>query len=244
MRTCDRANAVERVAHIGHPVAQGLVHRILERGCSGGYGNHLGTEQLHAEDVRLLPGDIRFSHIDDARQPEAGANRGRCDTMLTRSGLRDDSGLPHSSGEKDLAEDIVDLVGTGMIEFVAFEVHPCAAQRLRYALRKVEWRWPSDIIAKELVHFRPIGGILPGKAICRFEFEDGRHQRFGHEASAELAEATTRVGAAAKGIRCKSDHGVLPCGAWELGMAARRNAAIRSGSLWPGEASTPEDTST
>ncbi len=34
VRACDGADAVERVAHIGDPIAQGFVHRVLQRGAT------------------------------------------------------------------------------------------------------------------------------------------------------------------------------------------------------------------
>jgi hypothetical protein len=36
VRPRDRADAVERVAHIGDPVAQRVVHRVLQRAATGG----------------------------------------------------------------------------------------------------------------------------------------------------------------------------------------------------------------
>jgi hypothetical protein len=49
-----RADDVERVSHIRHPVAQRLVHRVLQRARAGGHGHDLGAQQLHAEHVGRL----------------------------------------------------------------------------------------------------------------------------------------------------------------------------------------------
>ena len=50
----DRAEAVVRRLHGGHPLAHGLVDRVLQRPAARRHRAHLGAEQLHAEDVELL----------------------------------------------------------------------------------------------------------------------------------------------------------------------------------------------
>ena len=60
---------------IGHPVAQRLVHGVLERAVAGGDRMDLGAQQLHAEDVGLLPLDVGGAHVDDAGQAEARRRR-------------------------------------------------------------------------------------------------------------------------------------------------------------------------
>ena len=48
--------------------------------------------------------------------------------MLACAGFRDDAGLAHALGKKDLAKAIVDLVRAGVVQFVALEIDLCAAQ--------------------------------------------------------------------------------------------------------------------
>ena len=104
MRAGDRADHVKRVLDIGDPVAQRLVHRVLQGRGPECTGTHLGAEQLHAEDVGLLPLDVDRAHIDDARQVEERAGgRGR-DPVLAGAGLGDDAGLAHAPRQQDLAE--------------------------------------------------------------------------------------------------------------------------------------------
>ncbi len=77
MRARDRADAIERVGDIGHPVAQRLVHRVLERVRAGLTGAHFGAEHFHAQHVRLLPLDVDRAHIDDAGQTEPARTASR-----------------------------------------------------------------------------------------------------------------------------------------------------------------------
>ena len=85
-------------------------------------GTHLRAEQLHAEDVRLLPLDVDRAHVDDAVEAEQRAGRRRRDAMLARAGLGDDARLAHAPRQQDLAEHIVDLVRAGVVQLLALEV--------------------------------------------------------------------------------------------------------------------------
>ena len=70
------ADAIERVADVGHPVAQRVVHRVLQRAAPRGHRNDLGPQQLHAEHVGGLARDIGLAHIDNARHVEKSAHGG------------------------------------------------------------------------------------------------------------------------------------------------------------------------
>ena len=129
MRPGDRADAVERIADIGHPIAQRFVHGILERACTGLDRAHLGAENFHSQHVRLLPLDVDGAHVDDARQSEFGAKRGGGNAVHAGAGLGDDARLAHAQGQHDLAEHIVHLVRAGVIELFALEIDLRAAER-------------------------------------------------------------------------------------------------------------------
>ena len=128
MRASRRADAIECVCDIGDPIAQGLIHRVLQR-LGAGFDRHdLGAKQIHAKHIGLLPLDIDGAHIDDAIEPEARASGGRCDAMLARPRLGDDARFAHAAREQNLAEHIVDLVRAGVIQFLALEIDFCAAR--------------------------------------------------------------------------------------------------------------------
>ena len=93
-------------------------------------GTHLGAEQLHAEDVGLLPLDVGRAHVDDAGQAEARRDGGRGHAVLAGAGLGDDARLAHALGQQDLAEAVVDLVRAGVVQLLALEVDLGAAEML------------------------------------------------------------------------------------------------------------------
>ncbi len=210
VRARHRADAVERVADVRDPVAQRLVHRVLERAAARGHRHDLGAEQAHAEDVRALALDIRLAHEDDALQPELGADGRGGDAVLAGAGFGDDPGLAHAAGQQDLAEHVVDLVRARVVQLVALEVDLGAAELLGQARREIERARPADIVLPEVVHLGPEGRVLLGPGVFRLELEDQRHQRLGDEAAAELAEPAALVGAGAIGIEHLGRHGRLP----------------------------------
>ena len=131
---------------IGHPVAERLVHGVLEGAVAGGHRLELGAEEPHAEDVRLLPLDVGRAHVDDAGQAEARRHRRHRDAVLAGAGLGDDPGLAHAPGEQDLAEAVVDLVGAGVVQLVALEVDLRPAEMLGQPLGEVERARPPGIV--------------------------------------------------------------------------------------------------
>ena len=206
MRTSNGADAVEGVCDVRHPVAQRLVHRVLQRAAAAGHRHHLGAEQLHAEDVGLLPLDVGPAHEDHALQPEARADRGGRDAVLAGAGLGDDARLAHAAGEKDLAEHVVDLVRAGVVELVALEKDLRPAEALGQPLGEVERRGAADVVLPEVVHLGPEGRVGLGFLVLGLERQDQRHQRLGDEAPAEVPEASAFVWAGTKRIRLLLVH--------------------------------------
>ena len=76
----DGADDVERVLHVGDPVAHRFVQGILERGRAAGHRHHGRAEQLHAVDVDLLPLDVGRAHVHDAFETQARGHRRRLAT--------------------------------------------------------------------------------------------------------------------------------------------------------------------
>ena len=195
VRPGDGADAVEGVIDIGDPVAQRLVHGVLEGLGAGLHRPHLGAEQLHAKHVRLLPRDVDCAHVDHAFEAEAGAQRRGGDAVLAGAGLRDHPRLAHALRQHDLAEHVVDLVRAGMIELVALEIdfgaaapagrRRCLAQMLGEPLGEIERRWAADIVGEVALHLPLEFGIDLGRGVGLLELEDQRHQRLGDEAPAE-----------------------------------------------------------
>ena len=125
---------------------------------AGGDRRHLGAEQLHAEDVGLLPLDVGRAHVDDAGEAEARRDGRRGDAVLAGAGLGDDARLAHAAGEQDLAEAVVDLVAAGVVELVALEVDLGAAEMLGQPLGEIERARPAGIVGVEVVELGLEGG--------------------------------------------------------------------------------------
>ena len=210
MRTRDGADAVEGIGNVGHPVAQRLVHRILERVRSRHDRTHFGAKRPHAQHVRLLPLDIDRAHIDHALQSELRAHRGGRNSVHAGAGLSDHPRLFHAARQQDLAEHIVHLVRAGVIKVLALEIDLRAARAalggrdiakvLGETFGEIERRWPAHVVGEMAVHFLPERWIVPRLGIGFFEIEDERHQRLGDEAAAIEAEVPPFVGPGPKRI--------------------------------------------
>ena len=201
MRAGDGADAVERVGDIGDPVAQRLVHRVLQRLRAGLDRHHLGAERLHAQHVRLLPRDVDRAHVDDAFEPELRAHGGGGDAVHAGAGLGDDARLAHALRQHDLAEHVVHLVRAGVVEVLALEIDfRAAANASVMPLGEIERRRPADIVREMAVHLALECGIGLGVRIGLLQLEDQRHQRLGDEAAAIDAEMAALVGPGAERI--------------------------------------------
>ena len=208
MRTGGGADNVKGVVDIGDPVAQRLVHRVLQGARAAFHADHFGTQQFHAEHIGRLPLHVARAHIDDAGQAEARGNGGGGHAMLARAGLGDDAGLAHAHGEQDLAHAIVDLVRAGVIQLVALEPDLRAfprrgafAHMIGQALGIIKRAWAPDIMFQQIVELRPERRVLLGCAIFALQIEDERHERLGDIASAIGAEMPTVIGAGTIAVR-------------------------------------------
>jgi len=122
MRAHDRTDHIISIVGPAGPFAHGLTGRVLERGRSGGHLVYGSAEQLHAIDIQGLALHVLGAHENGAFEAEKrGGGRGG-DTVLAGSRFGDQALLAHAPGQKDLAEHIVDLMSTGMIEILTLEV--------------------------------------------------------------------------------------------------------------------------
>src|SRR5262249_10932427 len=137
MRSSDGADAVERVADIGYPIAESLVHGILERMRAGNDRPHFRSKYFHAQHIRFLPLDIERTHIDDAWQPKFGTQSGGSNAMHAGTGFGNDALLAHAQSQHDLAKHVVHFVRAGMIEYFPLEIDFGAAAMLREPVGKI-----------------------------------------------------------------------------------------------------------
>ncbi len=224
-----RADHVVGAVDVRDPVADRLADRLLQRAGAGLDRDHLGAQQPHPLDVRLLAANVLAAHVDDALQAEQRAGRRRRHAVLAGAGLGDDPRLAHPPGEQRLADRVVDLVGARVGEVLALQVDP-AVRLLGEALGKVERRRPADEVAVQerelLLEPLVLARLRPGLG----ELVERRDQRLRHVAAPVGAEPILHLGA--------HDAGT------PVAFAASKKAAIVAWSLRPGSASTPLATST
>ena len=92
--------------------------------------------------------------------PNKRGHRGCSHAMLAGAGLGDQMPLAHAAGQQDLAQDIVDLVGAGVVEVFPFEVNR-EAQLLADPSGFVQERGAAGIFAQQTLVFLPESRILP-----------------------------------------------------------------------------------
>ena len=85
-------------------------------------------EQAHAVYVELLAAHVLLAHVHDAFHSEEGADGCSGYAMLPCTGFGDDAMLAHAARQQPLAKTVVDLVGAGVQQILAFEVNLCPAQ--------------------------------------------------------------------------------------------------------------------
>ena len=201
------ADDVEGVGHIGHPVAHGLVERVLERGRAAGDRHHGGAEQAHAVDVGLLPLDVGGTHVDHAFQPQARGHGGAGHAVLAGAGLGDDPGLAHAAGQQGLADGVVDLVRAGVVEVLALEQDLRAAHLAAQAPGVVDRAGAAHVVLEVVVERVGEGRVGAGRVVGGGQFLQRPDQGLGDEAPAVAAEVSGGVGIGVEVTDGGSGHG-------------------------------------
>src|SRR5262245_51164513 len=126
--------------------------------------------------------------------------------MHAGAGLGNDARLAHAQSQHDLAQHVVHLVRTGMVQIFPLEVNPCSAAMLGETLREIKRRWTSDIGREMVVHLFLEAGIGLGFRVSLFELENERHERLGDKTAAIDAELPALIGTSAEGILLLHGH--------------------------------------
>ena len=196
MRPGDRADQVVGVVDAGDPVAHRVVHRVLEGLGARLDRDHLGAEQPHPGHVERLPFGVDLAHVDRALQPEQ-RRRGRGgDPVLAGAGLGDHPGLAHPPGQQRLAEDVVDLVRTGVVQVLALEQDRRAAGVGGEALRLGDRAGTAGVVGQQTGQLGLERRVVDRGAELLLELGQGRVERLGDELAAELIEMAGRRRAA------------------------------------------------
>ena len=181
-------------AHVGHPVAQRLVDRVLQRRAAA-----------RRPRARVAPSSFMRKTFSDWRctssapmktshcRPSSARHRRRRDAVLAGAGLGDDAPLAHAPRQQALAERVVDLVRAGVTEVLALQVDLRAAQALGEARGEVERRLAAGVLAQVVAHLAPEVAVAAQLRVRRLELEQRRHERLGDVAAAELAEVPRAI---------------------------------------------------
>ena len=98
VRPHHRAEAVVGGLDGGHPVAQGLVDRVLQRAAARRTGRTSAPSSSHPEHVERLALGVDLAHVHHALEPEERGRRGRGHAVLAGAGLGHQPRLAHLAG--------------------------------------------------------------------------------------------------------------------------------------------------
>ncbi len=108
--------------------------------------------------------------------------------MLASARLGDDLGLAEAAGEEKLAQGVVDLVGSRVVEILTLQPDVGAAGIFCQPLRLVQVTRAAHPGVERAV-FLPEGGVVLDLVETLLEFRQAVHQRLGDVLPAKLAEA-------------------------------------------------------
>ena len=149
MRPEGGADAVDGVLVIPRIRFESGIDRLLQRFEPEADRNDLRAENLHAGHVRRLLGDIDFPHMDFTFEPEIGRRRRKRDAVLPGPGLGDKPLLAHDLRQQPLAHTVIELVGSGVVQVLAFEVDLTVADLARQPVTMVDRRRPPLKLAPD-----------------------------------------------------------------------------------------------
>ena len=107
---------------------------------------YLRTQKLHTINIECLADRILLSHIDLTFQPQKCCCSCSRNTVLSGTGLCNNPCLAHLLCKKRLPQNIVDLMGTGVIQIFSLEIDLGSSQILRHLLRIIKQRRASRIL--------------------------------------------------------------------------------------------------
>ena len=107
--------------HGGYPVSQRFVDGVFESPCTNGHGFNLGTKHFHPGHIERLSLGIGFTHIHGTFH----AKKRRCGcgghTVLTCPSLSDETSFAHALSQQCLADDVVDLMRSCVVQIFALQ---------------------------------------------------------------------------------------------------------------------------
>jgi hypothetical protein len=92
-----------------------------------------------------------------------------------------------------LANRVVDLVRTGMVEVFALQINPRATQLFAPASRQINRRWPADIVLQIVIQFSQEVRVAQVLLIRLAQFGQWLHKGFGNEYTAIRTKKTLLI---------------------------------------------------
>ena len=120
-----------RGAHVGDPVAHGLVDGVFQCAGAGIHAANLRAQQSHAENVQFLAAHVFGSHVDDALEAQQRAYRRRGYAVLPGASFGDHAMLAHALDQQRLSQAVVDFVRSSVQQVFALQINFRAAQLFR-----------------------------------------------------------------------------------------------------------------
>ena len=195
MGTQCAAKQVMGRAHVGDPVADGVVDGVFQGLAARFHAAHLRPQEAHAVDIGLLARHVDGAHVDHAFDAEFGGHGGGGHAMLAGAGLRHDARLLHLVlHEQRLSQRIVDLVRAGVGQILALDVDARAAEVLGQALGVGNGGRAADEGAQQVLQFSLKFFVVLGLEVGLFQLIQGRHKRFRHKLAAVGAEMARLIG--------------------------------------------------
>ena len=181
MRAQHAAKQVVRGAHVGHPVAHGLVDRIFQGAGAGIHAANLRAQQSHAKDVQLLAPHVFRSHIDDTLKAQQRAYRRRGHAVLARASLSDHAMLAHALDQQRLSQAVVNFVRACVQQVFALEINLGAAELFRQPPRKEQGRGTPGVRAQQFIQTALETAVALGLLVVRAPVLPARPSGFqGH----------------------------------------------------------------
>ena len=108
--------------------------------------------------------------------------------MLACAGLSDEAVLPHALSEQRLAEHVVDLVRTGVVEVFAFEEDPYAARVFCESWCFGQKRWTVGIVGQQVLELGDELRVILGRVEGFSQLIERTYQGLRHPSAAVFTE--------------------------------------------------------
>ena len=194
MRSQNRTKNVKRILHIGHPVADGLINRILQGFATRMNTRNFRTQEPHAKHIERLPFHIFNTHINFALETKHRRHSCRCHAVLSGTSLGNNPRFTHPVGEQNLPHGMIDFMRPRMGEVFALEINFRTTEFFCQPLGKIKRCGPPDILAQISIQFSPKLGVALCLPISRLQVFQQRHKRLGHILPTIRPKMPARIG--------------------------------------------------